>query len=111
MAAQPKDWEETRRAYLERRKLPVRLPDIEGGEFMVRSLNDLGAYRQDEMGNITGQTWTEVLAFCQMSDLIETKQEARLLKNMSDAWCRGYYTGCNALGIEPVDQKGDFTEN
>ena len=52
---------------------------------MIQSLYDLGAYTQDGMGNIVPQTWAEVQAFCQLSDLIKTNKEPRLLLELAQA--------------------------
>ena len=82
----------------------MRLPDIGADAYLVQSLYDLGAYTQDGMGNIVAQSWVEVQAFCRLSDLIKTNKEARLLRELSQAWCYGHSTGCNPLGIEPMDQ-------
>lgn len=85
LAAKPSDWDETRRECLERLARPVRLPDIGADAYMIQSLYDLGAYTQDGMGNIVPQTWAEVQAFCQLSDLIKTNKEPRLLRELSQA--------------------------
>lgn len=101
-SGKPKDWTESRTEILNKRNISLRYPNIEGGEFLIEALQQMGPFTYMQNGELTSQSWAEITAFCSCSDLIETTREAQLLHGLSQEFCEGHRRGVNPLGIEPM---------
>ena len=71
-SGKPKDWTESRNEILNKRNISLRYPNIEGDEFLIEALQQMGPFTYMQSGELTSQSWAEVTAFCSCSDLIET---------------------------------------
>ena len=101
-SGKPKDWTESRTEILNKRNISLRYPNIEGDEFLIEALQQMGPFTYMQSGELTSQSWAEVTAFCSCSDLIETTREAQLLDGLSQEFCEGHRRGVNPLGVQPM---------
>lgn len=58
-------------------------------------------WAESVVGGIRPLPWTEIKAYADLSQSIKEPWEARLLKTMSEAYCKGRNIGKNALARPP----------
>lgn len=88
---------------LRRRNLPLGLPDLDAGGYLVEAMLRLGPMRSDGMGERQAD-WPEIDAFARLTGRITEAWEAELLHDMCAAYTQERSQGENPLTIPPVDR-------
>lgn len=88
-------------------KRPLRIPEIEQGQYLVDAMWKLGPVRNYGLGEIPTD-WPEIHAFARCTECISEVWEFEALAEM----CRGYVSakaaGVGSFAVAPVDQKPDM---
>ena len=107
--SKPDDWSSSRAALYAKEDVPNGLPDIEAGDYFVEWLSyDLGWCDADGMGNLRAHSWLEIDAMDRQLGLNLEPDEARMIRQMSNAYIEGYHHGKEAMALAPVyDDRDD----
>lgn len=88
---------------LRRQNLPLGLPELEAGAYLVEAMLRLGPVRSDGMGDRPAD-WPEIDAFARLTARITEPWEAELLHDMCAAYAAERAKGENVLTIAPMDR-------
>ncbi len=88
---------------LRRQKLPLGLPDLDAGAYLIEAMLRLGPVRSDGMGERPAD-WPEIDAFTRLTGRITEPWEAELLYDMCAAYSTERAKGENVLTIAPTDR-------
>lgn len=78
----------------------MKLPPIEGAEYLVQLLFEAGLVKRRE-GGFDGLEWIDIQAWLGVTDLTLSTWEKLLIKNMSQAYASEYNLSLNGSRLPP----------
>lgn len=88
---------------LQRRGLPVPLPALDGGEYLVEAMLRLGPMRQTGFG-LRPADWAEIDAFARLTGRVTEPWEAEVLFEMCAGYCAEYEAGEDLAADPPMGE-------
>lgn len=99
----PKDWDTNRWERHEKATgQKPDLPPIDAGKYLLSACFEIG-WAESVMGGLRPVQWSEIKAYADLCGEIKEPWEAKLIKTMSERYCRGRKSGENALARPPWD--------
>jgi len=93
----------SRMAEAQRANLPLHLPELDEGAYLVEAMLVLGPIRSDGMGTRPAD-WSEIAAFAQATGRVSEHWESEALHAMCGGYADELRRGENPLSIPPTSR-------
>lgn len=87
----------------QRLNMPLGIPELDGGEYLIDAMFRLGPTRNNGMAEIPVD-WDQINAFAAATGRICEPWEAETLFEMCAGYCAARQSGTDATAVAPVDE-------